>query len=899
MTTSGSSIAAAAAAALGSGGADASISTGFADEKNSFLQRQQTTLDEYEPPFGLRNVESISVRRLNVLDAFYDDDSSNSKRIASQLNSIEVYFTLKRIVKDSSVFLGGEIGGKSSPSQHAIRVSDDPLKVFTSKAISFRKDNKSVCDPDWDIFEKEQRRFREMLERDSNFEEEEEEELEPGLFEFAVYGRRIKEDASSCSNESCSSEDDSDDETEEDKMNKIRRRRLGRASNEDAKEKLLHKALISFRHVKRATTRLKQLSQSSRVPVIVLKVKSRRRNGATTYYARDIRDVKEFEDLDVREKLLMKEENLHEMYVNSNHWNKNNYNDMKDEQSKVDIDDIVYEPDGGVVITDDILAASKKKGKTSSLDERELAGLMSTVKTPKTTKASATSPFSSPFRGGAFGAGGGGGENDGGIVNASSPPSKARNAATKRDILEQAAQKLNSENALQSISKAMLASARREELEEKKRTLRLKLEEELRNARHVSQKTKFLFEIEQRRATSEKRVYELKRALESGQKQSARLEKLVSVKTESIRIRRESLMKKRRGLDELRMHVQGPDINGTLRRTISALQNRRWQLVRDLAEAFPTKKVGQQSVTSARPWAVCGLKLDLTERLLGPTSDSSRKHRHHQDQQQQMLLQSEKGATEAGNPLVSNNAGDSIDNTGNRNSVIDADKPASNPLFQTLATLFGYEDDEDEEFLNASEAATRDGRARGENRNTNETEYAQFHSSLARDDSEVAAAALGTVCLLVARLSSIFDVPSRYPLAFGSSRSFVGDLKEIKLDNESSSDSNRMESSQNGGEDTNSTNLLGSPQRKKKTSSSSSVALTKWRRVEFPLFLDDHAKATGDARRFAYGVFLLNKNVQQILDAHGLESRGPRKTLENVARLFQHAAKFSREKTNN
>jgi hypothetical protein len=121
MTTSGSSIAAAAAAALGSGGADALISTAFADEKNSFLQRQQTTLtDEYEPPFGLRNVDSISVRRLNVLDAFFNDDDSDdddhdtNDNIASQLNSIEVYFTLKRIVKDSSVFLGGGIGGKSS-----------------------------------------------------------------------------------------------------------------------------------------------------------------------------------------------------------------------------------------------------------------------------------------------------------------------------------------------------------------------------------------------------------------------------------------------------------------------------------------------------------------------------------------------------------------------------------------------------------------------------------------------------------------------------------------------------------------------------------------------------------------------------------------------------------------
>ena len=153
--------------------------------KKSFFDTKAALMrdgNEYEPPFGLRSVESISVRRLNVLDSFYreeeeeddDDDvvdnddgetreeSANRttakakrsargrgfKNIASQLNSIEVYFTLKRIVKDSSVFLGGE-----KSSQNSIRTCDDQLKVFTSKAISFAKDNKSVCDPDWDIFE--------------------------------------------------------------------------------------------------------------------------------------------------------------------------------------------------------------------------------------------------------------------------------------------------------------------------------------------------------------------------------------------------------------------------------------------------------------------------------------------------------------------------------------------------------------------------------------------------------------------------------------------------------------------------------------------------------------------------------------------------------------------------
>ena len=75
--------------------------------KENKLKKRETLTDEYEPPFGLRNVDCISVRRLNVLDAFFkddddddDDDGNNNVNIASQLNSIEVYFTLKRIVKD-------------------------------------------------------------------------------------------------------------------------------------------------------------------------------------------------------------------------------------------------------------------------------------------------------------------------------------------------------------------------------------------------------------------------------------------------------------------------------------------------------------------------------------------------------------------------------------------------------------------------------------------------------------------------------------------------------------------------------------------------------------------------------------------------------------------------------
>ena len=59
-----------------------------------------------------------------------------------------------------------------------------------------------------------------------------------------------------------------------------------------------------------------------------------------------------------------------------------------------------------------------------------------------------------------------------------------------------------------------------------------------------------------------------------------------------------------------------------------------------------------------------------------------------------------------------------------------------------------------------------------------------------------------------------------------------------------------------------------------------------WRRVEFPLFAE-HAEGT----RFAYAVFLLNKDLEQLLNAHGMLAVGPRHTLPNLKRLFQGVKK--------
>ena len=53
--------------------------------------------------------------------------------------------------------------------------------------------------------------------------------------------------------------------------------------------------------------------------------------------------------------------------------------------------------------------------------------------------------------------------------------------------------------------------------------------------------------------------------------------------------------------------------------------------------------------------------------------------------------------------------------------------------------------------------------------------------------------------------------------------------------------------------------------------------------MEFPLFAEPHA---AESTRFAYAVFLLNKDLEQLLNAHGLLAVGPRHTLQNLERLF-------------
>ncbi|XP_060207420.1 vacuolar protein sorting 38-like isoform X2 [Lycium barbarum] len=114
------------------------------------------------------------------------------------------------------------------------------------------------------------------------------------------------------------------------------------------------------------------------------------------------------------------------------------------------------------------------------------------------------------------------------------------------------------------------------------------------------------------------------------------------------------------------------------------------------------------------------------------------------------------------------------------------------------------------------------------------------------------ATALGYVAHVVTLMASYLQVPLRYPLRLGGSRSYIRDYAP-SIEPPSSSD----------------------------LTSSSSVCANS-RPVEFPLFLDGQ-----DSTRAAYAVFLLNKDIEQLLNYIGGRSLGPRHVLANLKELLR------------
>ncbi|KAE8076275.1 hypothetical protein FH972_014938 [Carpinus fangiana] len=113
------------------------------------------------------------------------------------------------------------------------------------------------------------------------------------------------------------------------------------------------------------------------------------------------------------------------------------------------------------------------------------------------------------------------------------------------------------------------------------------------------------------------------------------------------------------------------------------------------------------------------------------------------------------------------------------------------------------------------------------------------------------ATALGYVAHAASLIASYLKVPLRYPLRLGASHSFIIDCAP-SIEPTSSDPS------------------------------SSTELLTSMKHVEFPLFLEGQ-----DITRAAYAAFLLNKDLEQLLNFIGVRSLGPRHLLANLKELVR------------
>ena len=159
--------------------------------------------------------------------------------------------------------------------------------------------------------------------------------------------------------------------------------------------------------------------------------------------------------------------------------------------------------------------------------------------------------------------------------------------------------------------------------------------------------------------------------------------------------------------------------------------------------------------------------------------------------------------------------------------------------------------------------------------------------SSAPTDPESCAAALGYVTQATLQLASVLDVPLRYPVAPGASRSYICDLQQVPTTTAIGAESGSgagEKSAAAANAAANSAGVLANGNERGGISVTSRT--TAWRRVEFPLF-----GVRVEAPRFAHAVFLLNKNLEQLLNAHGLLAVGPRHTLANLRRLFNARTK--------
>ncbi|PON92539.1 UV radiation resistance-associated protein [Trema orientale] len=120
-----------------------------------------------------------------------------------------------------------------------------------------------------------------------------------------------------------------------------------------------------------------------------------------------------------------------------------------------------------------------------------------------------------------------------------------------------------------------------------------------------------------------------------------------------------------------------------------------------------------------------------------------------------------------------------------------------------------------------------------------------------KKEAQRSSSALGYVAHAVSLIASYLKVPLRYPVRFGGSHSYVTDYAPSVEPTVSD------------------------------LSSDTSLS-TNLKHLEFPLFLDGQ-----DTTRTAYAVFLLNKDLEQLLNFIGVKSLGPSHVLANLKELVR------------
>eukprot|EP00891_Asterochloris_glomerata_P005885 jgi/Astpho2/5885/Aster-x0708 len=139
-----------------------------------------------------------------------------------------------------------------------------------------------------------------------------------------------------------------------------------------------------------------------------------------------------------------------------------------------------------------------------------------------------------------------------------------------------------------------------------------------------------------------------------------------------------------------------------------------------------------------------------------------------------------------------------------------------------------------------------------------------------RPEERATGAALGYVAHLTHHLAIYLDVPLRFPLRLGNSHSWVLHHPPAS----SSISATVLALAPSNAAQYKGSHMFGHDRKQPDDSITA-----------FPLFPEGNERTP-----FAYAIYLLNKDIEQLLDAHGLTASGPKHVLQNLHKLLAAAA---------